>query len=152
MKLPRTPEEKLEQLVAHVLHEQPLRDAPPALAMRVLAEIARRERRPWWQTSFAHWPRPAQLAFVIVSLGFVIAGLEAAIWLTTPLDAAVRAVDLPAEVTWVQTLAAAFATVFASMPPLWVYLGIAVLAGLYATLFTIGAAAYRTVYLRSQTA
>jgi hypothetical protein len=152
MKRPSTPEEKLERLVASALREQPLRDAPPALATRVLAEIARREQRTWWQTSFAHWPRPAQLVFVIVSLGFAAAGLKAAVWLTTPLNTAVRAMDLPAEVTWIQTLVAAIATAFASMPSLWVYLGIALLAGLYATLFSIGAAAYRTVYLRSQTA
>jgi hypothetical protein len=42
-----------------------------------------------------------------------------------------------------------FATLVGTIPPMWIYEGLALAAVLYATLFALGAAAYRTLYLEA---
>jgi hypothetical protein len=39
------------------------------LAGRVLAELARRERLPWWRRDFACWPRAARWTFLTIAAG-----------------------------------------------------------------------------------
>ncbi|HEX7116562.1 MAG TPA: hypothetical protein VF193_15655 [Steroidobacter sp.] len=139
-------EQELERLISRVLSEQPLRQAPRSLELRVMAEIERRARLPWWRKSFAQWPQAARVAFLAVSAGFVYAGLRIAMWVTEPIDSAARTVELPAAVRWIQTFVTALITVSESVPMLWIYGGLAVLTVLYAVLFGVGTVAYRTIY------
>lgn len=138
-------QDRLERLVERVLRDQPPLRAPRELEQRVLAQIALRTSLPWWRKSFAHWPAPARLAFLIIGAVLTGAALEAGGWLFAPLDSAARTLQVPPEVTLVQTVFTALLTVVQSVPPVWIYGGIAVLSILYAALFGIGAAAYRTV-------
>jgi hypothetical protein len=114
------------------LRSLPPPPAPATLSGRVLAELARRERRPWWRREVACWPRPARLTFVLgagagalVSAALLHCGTErlAAAGarvtdLLSPLaalaPAGARAVlDLPA--AWVQGLGFAFCTSLAAL-------------------------------------
>jgi hypothetical protein len=116
----RDESEQMERLFDRVLRELPIRTAPPALESRVFGELARRMARPWWRRSFAHWPNSARALFFAVC--GVLNGL--AFIGCGRIVALVRAI-----------------------PPLWLYEGVAMVAVLYAMLFALGAAAYRTLWV-----
>jgi hypothetical protein len=144
-----TPEEelRLEQLVDQTLRGQPPRRAPATLEVRVLAEVARRASLRWWQMSFAHWPVAARVTFLLGSLVAIRVALRAFDWLTTtPIDSASLTPSLPHEVTWIQSLVSAIASIVHFMPPAWVYGVLAIVAIMYAALFGLSATAYRTLY------
>ncbi|MGH8188338.1 MAG: hypothetical protein ACREUC_17400 [Steroidobacteraceae bacterium] len=136
----------LEKLVDRALRAQPLVRAPRSLEGRVFAEIERRVALPWWRKSFSSWPIAARLAFLVASVGFVKLGLDAAIWLVMPFETTTSPFDLPPEMSWIQTVIAALAITFRSLPPTWLYGAIGLLAITYAALFGIGATVYRTVH------
>lgn len=138
--------DRLEKLIEQVLREQPLRQAPPDLEARVFAGIERLAARPWWRKSFAYWPMAARVIFIVASAGFVKLGFDAVKWLMAPLNSAARAVELPHEVSWIETFIAAIATIGQHLPPLWIYGALGLLAVMYVALFGISAAAYRTLY------
>jgi hypothetical protein len=137
--------EALERLLDHALHELPLRQAPPALESRVLRELARRAALPWWRRSFAHWPLLARAAFLVVCGALI----RVAFMGGTTAAAGIRSLAWAREIGVVTDSAANLAASLArSAPPIWVYEGIAVCAVLYAVLFGLGAAVYRTLYLQ----
>jgi len=114
------------------LRALPSPTAPATLAGRVLAELARREARPWWRREVAGWPRSARLIFVLTAgagailsaaafhggterLAAVLARLTDALAPLAALGPAVlRAVaELPA--AWLQGLGFAFCTSLAAV-------------------------------------
>lgn len=147
--------EMLARLIGDTLGALPLRRAPSGLQARVLAEIERRAARPWWRRSFMHWPAAARLGFVVASLEFVRLAIAGATWLV----GAIRFARLPDALTpTIMTLQAggrlasisvrAGAELLAAIPPtLGVCAAIAVMV-LYAAVFGIGAAAFRTLYTK----
>jgi hypothetical protein len=139
-------QDKLEKLVDRALRSQPLERAPRTLEGRVFAEIERRATLPWWHKSFSSWPIAARLAFLVASVGFVKLGLHAAIWLVSPFHTTTSPLDLPPEMSWIQTVVAVLAITFRSLPPTWLYGAVALLAISYAALFGIGATVYRTFH------
>jgi hypothetical protein len=139
-------QDNLERLVDRALRAQPALQAPRSLEARVFAEIERRAAQPWWHKSFSSWPIAARLAFLVASVGFAKLGLDVAIWLVSPFETTTSPFDLPPEMSWVQTVIAALAITFRSLPHTWLYGAIVLLAIAYATLFGIGATVYRTVH------
>jgi hypothetical protein len=137
--------EALERQLDHALHELPLRQAPPTLESRVLGELARRAALPWWRRSFAHWPLFARATFLVVCGALIrvaFLGGAAAV-------AGVRSLSWAREIGAITDSAANLAALLAhTTPPTWVYAAIAVCAVLYAVLFGLGAAVYRTLYLQ----
>jgi hypothetical protein len=143
-------DEKLERLIAGALTGLPPRRAPAELERGVLGELARRAALPWWRRGFAHWPLAARAGFVIVCVSLV-AGLS----LTSGFAQQLGAQNL----TWAGPIVGLMATIgstvtlFVSLvPPLWIYLALSVGVLLYVLLFGLGAFAYRTLYLHSNTA
>jgi len=137
---------RLEHLVDRALRDLPLRRAPPGLEARVLQELARRAALPWWRRSFTHWPWAARALFLLTcaalsALPFV-SGVHPALQLGSP-----RALN--------QTLALWNAAIEAvgsltrAIPTLWLYEAAALAALLYALMFALGAAAYRSLYLEA---
>ena len=59
--------------------------------------------------------------------------------------------SLPAEISWVQSLMQIFRVVFDHLPSVFVFGGLAALVMLYATLFGVGAVAYRTLFANRET-
>ncbi len=139
------PEETLERRLDRTLRELPMRRAPATLESRVLGELRRRAALPWWRRSFAHWPLLARILFLAICgasirLAF-LGGATAA--------AGVRSLSWSHQLG---TLAASggnlAALVARTAPPPWLYEGVVVCGVLYAILFGLGAAAYRTLYLQ----
>jgi hypothetical protein len=139
------PDEPLERMLDQTLAALPLRRAPATLEARVLGELRRRAALPWWRRSFVHWPVPARAAFLalcVVSIGLAVRGAAAAADVVDSLAWAREAGILLISGT---NLAASLA--HAALPG-WLYGAIAVIALLYAFLFGLGAAVYRTLYLQ----
>lgn len=148
MSTPRRPStpERLERFVDKALRDQPLQRAPDDLESKVMAAIAHRAITPWWRSSFAHWPMAARVLFLVVSVGFVKLGLDAAAMVIGPLDPGARSAALFAELAWIHALFASLGTLLRSVPSWWLYCVVTVIGGLYLALFGISAVAYRTLY------
>lgn len=140
------PNEKLAQALDRTLRALPPRRAPFTLEQRVRAEIARRAALPWWRRSFAHWPLPVQAGFLAASAlsAYALLALGGAI----PAPAG----SLAAPLAWIEGAFAVIRgiggvceTVARSLPPLWLYGGLAFCGAAYAALMGLGAAAWRNL-------
>jgi hypothetical protein len=149
---PMTPEE-LEKFIHQNLRSLPARRAPRSLEARVRAALEQRAMIPWYHKSWSYWPAAIRSIFLAVATG-VAAALIAGFYLGfNGLDkSAVVAqagerfsffTKIYHTVAWIADFGS---HVFGSIPPLWLYGGLALVAALYATFFGIGAAAYRTLY------
>ena len=145
MSADRNREDELERQLTRTLRDQPLRRAPSTLERRVRAQIEAGAVAGSWRRGFAHWPIAARLVFLAASVGVVKLALMIAMWIARPLDSPAVSVDLPSQVAWLQTLLVAIGGVVRTVPSLWVHVGLAILALMYAALFGIGATAYRTM-------
>src|ERR1051326_9059988 len=147
-------EQKLERMIHQTVRSLPSRRAPRTLEARVMAELERRAALPWWKKSFVHWPSAVRALFVIASAGFVKVALMAVIWVMAGFDPAqFREVFAPqyawvdASLTIARVMGDLVDTVFRSIPSLWLYGTVAVISALYFTLFGLGTAAYRALYV-----
>jgi hypothetical protein len=143
-------DEKLERLIAGALSGLPLKRAPAELERRVFDELARRAALPWWRRGFAQWPVAARIGFIVLCVLLV-----AALSLTSGFAQQAGAQTF----TWARPLVGLMATIGGTatlvaslVPPLWIYLALSFGAFLYVLLFGLGAFAYRTLYLPSNTA
>ena len=150
-------EQKLEQVLHQALQGLPPRRAPSTLESRVIKNLARRALLPWWRVSFANWPVGARVAFVLICAALVAAtilgGVSAYLGDRSLNEASALVLGWVHPLLAVMSSAGGLASVLVSViPPLWLYgtLGLGIL--LYVTLFGLGAAAYRTLYLRSSSA
>jgi hypothetical protein len=137
--------EALERLLDRALRELPLRRAPLTLESRVIRELNRRAALPWWRRNFAHWPLLARAAFLVICGALIwLAFLGCATAVT-----GVSSLSWVREVAGLTASAANLVTVLARIElPTWFYAGAAVCALLYAVLFGLCAAVYRTLYLQ----
>jgi hypothetical protein len=156
MSTPSDRDDRLERSTSRVLGQLPLRRAPAALEARVLAELERRAALPWWRLGFARWPAPARLALIACSAYLAWLSISAVIWVSTSADSARLAYDTVPSFSAVRAAAqfvlfsGRIATSVAhSVPPDWIYLGIALAAVLYVAVFGIAAVGYRILYVRS---
>ncbi len=150
--MPRPNPEELEQHIHRTLRALPDRRAPRSLEARVLAAIAAQQALPWWRQSFAHWPLPVRVTFLVVTatLAAVLAamglrladGVETTSLLSGPLTflAQVQAV--------VGGIGDFCAAVLRSIPKIWLYGAVAFVGALYAMLLGLGAAAYRFFFFQ----
>ena len=144
-------EAQLERLIHGVLREQPPLSAPASLEARVL-EAIERHSLPWWRAGFAQWPLGAKAAMFAALVLVSKLTLDAVMWLfsnPTPVSHTVESTITRARNT---------ASVFTSLlevgqsllnviPAHWITLALVFAAGMYITLFVLGATAYRTLYL-----
>ncbi len=148
--------EKIERSVHAALRTLPDRRAPASLAARVEAEIERRAAIPWWHKSYAYWPRPARGAF-LAGAGTGVVGLMVfvTVTLSNGLDSARLGGALGPWIvfarraygigSWIGDLVS---LIVSSVPPLWLYGGLAAVAAMYLSLFGLGATAYRLLWSR----
>jgi uncharacterized protein YggT (Ycf19 family) len=145
--------DKLERVLHQALQGVGARRAPDTLEARVFSELQRRAELPWWRCSFAHWPAAARAVFILICACLVgallLAGTSAFVEVRS--FGQVEALVL----SWTQPLLALVssaggltALLVRVIPPLWLYGGLAFGAMMYVALFGLGAAAYRTLYLR----
>jgi hypothetical protein len=148
--------EPLEQVVHRELRRLPLRQAPRSLESRVLAEIERRATVAWYHKSWSYWPAAVRAAFILLGTGFAAVAVTAFYRLSQGAAAEAVAQDVGTGFGWITRLVAVggwsinfFQQLVASIPPLWLYGGLAVIGSLYAVFVGVGAAAYRYVYRRN---
>jgi hypothetical protein len=147
-------EQKLEQVLQQALSGLPPRRAPSTLELRVANELARRALLPWWRASFASWPVVARVMFVLVCAVLVVATLLGGVsaYLGDRSLDEISALLLSWAhpfLTVVSSAGGLMALLVHVIPPVWLYGILGVGAFLYVTLFGLGAAAYRTLYLPS---
>jgi hypothetical protein len=145
--------EQLEQLVHRELRSLPLRKAPASLESRVLAAIEHQAAVAWYHKSWTYWPGAVKAAFLGVATGVSGAAIAAFYLITQGADtsamtdaAGERFAGVAALFHVLRWIATYTSDTIASIPPLWLYGGLAFVAALYATFFGLGAAAYRTLY------
>jgi hypothetical protein len=143
----------LEKFIHQTLRSLPDRRAPRSLEARVLAAVEARAALPWWKQSFADWPVAARCVFLLFTGGLVKLALMATVWAMAGFESSQFVGAFSLEFAWVERIGGVvagitgfFALVFRSIPTLWIYGGLAVVAAIYATLFGLGATAYRTLY------
>jgi hypothetical protein len=140
---------RLETAIDAALRELPLRPAPPGLELQVLEELSRRAALPWWRHSFAGWPGFARFGFVLMCVVLVGLAFLVGVWAMRGLGSPALALSMP----WAQHLVALMgiagelASLVRIVPPEWVYKGLAASVVLYAALFGLAIAAYRTLYI-----
>jgi hypothetical protein len=150
-------EQKLEQVLHRALRGLPPRRAPNTLESRVAKELARRAAMPWWSASFANWPVGARVMFVLVCAVLVAATILGGVsaYLGDRSFDEVSAVLLSWAhpfLTVVSSAGGLLSLLVRVIPPVWLYGILGVGTVLYVTLFGLGAAAYRTLYLRPSSA
>jgi hypothetical protein len=154
---PPRDERQLEQFIGHVLAQQPQRQAPPMLETRVLRELALRASKPWWLQAFGRWPWAARALFLplvvgLVQLSFVTTARLTSLWQSLQHSAPASSAQsvLQALSNLVQTAQALGNMVTHAIPQVWIYGGAALALLLYAAMFGLGAAAFRTLVVNSE--
>ena len=146
--------DRLAKQVDAMLRKLPALQAPATLEARVLRELARLEARPWWRQGFGRWPLAARLLFLPLSAGFVKLAFLAIGALNSAVSTA-QATPLVSSMQnrW-QSISGAFqslrtigALVMNDLPQLWIYGALGFALFLYASLFGIGAVAFRSLVL-----
>jgi hypothetical protein len=150
-------EQELERAMSQALRGLPLRRAPSTLESRVIGELQRRAALPWWRGSFAHWPAAPRVAFVMTCIALVAAtilgGVSALVGVRSLSEIAALALSWAHPFLAVLSSAGGVTALLVRViPPMWLYAGMALGAVLYMALFGLGAAAYRTLYLRPSSA
>ncbi|HTB90763.1 MAG TPA: hypothetical protein VK743_22535 [Steroidobacteraceae bacterium] len=147
-------EQKLEQVLHQALSGLPPRRAPASLESRVAEQLARRASQPWWRASFANWPVAARVTFILVcavlGAGTILGGVSAYLGNHSFDEASALLLSWAQPfLTVVSSAGGLVALLLHVIPPLWLYGIFGVGVFLYVTLFGLGAAAYRTLYLPS---
>lgn len=145
-------ERELEQFIGSVLRQQPLRQAPASLEAAILLRLAAEAAKPWWLQGFNRWPWIAQILFLAMSAGLVQLSYQATARLGSLWQAADQSAPAKAARAGVQMFASygdalqtLGAMVTRNISPLWIYGGAGLALLLYAALFGLGAAAFRTL-------
>jgi hypothetical protein len=146
-------EQKLERTMNQALKGLPLRQAPSTLELRVVNELQRRAALPWWRVSFAHWPVVPRVAFVLICIALIAAtilgGVSAYVGVRSLNEVAAQLLSWAHPFLAVMSSTGGIAALLVHViPPLWLYGGLILGIVLYLALFGLGAAAYRTLYLR----
>jgi hypothetical protein len=148
-------DEALERLLDRTLRELPGRRAPLTLETRVFEELSRRAALPWFRRSFSHWPLAARAVFLLICAALIrlafLGGTTAAAGVHTLQESGALSLSWARQAAVLMGSASNLAASLAhAVPPAWLYGGVAVGALLYAFLFGLGAAVYRTLYLQPQ--
>jgi hypothetical protein len=88
----------------------------------------------------------ARASFLVLSAGLCALTFMGSARALTEFGSVRRLAD---SVTWLSTAAEALGSLLRVVPSMWIYEALAAAALLYALLFTLGAAAYRTLYLEA---
>lgn len=145
--------DELEKFIHQTLRSLPERSAPRTLEARVLAAIDARAALPWWKHAYADWPLAARIVFLVVSGALAKLALMAAVWVMGDVRSMELAHIVTAPMEWfalarrmVEGTHDFALVVLRNIPAVWLYGTLASIAAIYATLFGLGATAYRTLY------
>lgn len=145
--------EDLEKFIHETLRTLPDRKAPSSLELRVRAAIEARAALPWWRQSFMQWPVAARGAFAVLSVGLLKLAMMLTVWIVSGYHNSPVVSEVANHFSWAEAVLGGVRAVSESMnlflrniPSLWIYGAIVCVAAAYATLFSLGATAYRALY------
>lgn len=145
--------EQIERLVHRELRSLPPRRAPRTLEARVLAALEHQAAVAWYHKSWSYWPAAVRVAFLAVATGVSGAVMTAFYLMFTGAETSAFVAQVGAQLGFLTKIyhtagwiVEFVVNVFSNIPSLWLYGGAALVAALYATLFGLGAAVYRTLY------
>lgn len=143
---------ELERVVDRALRALPPRPAPASLEGRVVAALARRAALPWWRRGWSYWPVSVRLAAgaglavaaaaAVAAPSLLPSDLGSRLVAVLPVEAFGLVPRLVATLGWVVDFGA---RLLAALPSFVLPGALALVIGLYAALFGLGAAAYRTL-------
>jgi hypothetical protein len=110
----------------------------------VLGVLEQRAAWPWWRRSFAHWPQPVRVGFLLACCGLGALAFSAGEWLLRMVSVTPKTMPGLALMRMPMELLSALGH---ALPQSWLYEGAILCTVLYAMLFGFGAAAYRLLYL-----
>ena len=146
--------EQLEKMVHATLRSLPDRRAPASLEARVLAAVEARAAIQWWHKSWSYWQQWVRAVFLVFCAGLAGLLVYTGVYVQTGFDTAQTSGTLAPMLAFANRvmdigrgLADFVALVMRHIPSLWLYGAIAFVAGLYAMLFGLSAAAYRTLWV-----
>ena len=148
-----TDDRQLEQFVGSLLRQQPLRQAPSTLEARVLRELELRGARVWWQSGISRWPWTARILCLpvgaaLVWLSFLTTARLLSLWQAVQGSAPANAAQ--SGVRWFESLGLAMQSlgnlVTHAVPQWMIYGGAGAALLMYAAIFGLGAAAFRTLF------
>jgi hypothetical protein len=150
----RNTDEALERLLDHTLRDLPPRRAPQSLEGRVTAALAQRAAGSPGRWSFVLWTGPARAGFVaicsaVMALTLLGGGTAVTALQRLPLAAAPPLAWARHALTVTGAAAELAAVLVRTVPAAWAYGGLAASAALYALLFGLAGAAFRTLYLNA---
>ncbi len=149
MQKPPRDELELEQYIGKLLRAQPLRQAPASLQARIDQQLASQATRPWWVQGFSAWPALARSVFALFSAGLVTLTYlttDRLSWISQALQQTSIANATRAAVQMFENLGHALQTLGGMVPSAWLYGAAGGALLLYAALFGVGAAAFRTLF------
>ena len=145
------PDKELDRLIHRELRGLPEVAAPRQLSTAVMAKIAARESRVWWQQPWLNWPLPIRLVSMTISLAF----LSLAGWgLVEAWSSATVAVEtVSSSSVWLATLREWTGAVsdsggkaLAALPREYLFIGLGVLSGLYLACIGLGTIFFRILF------
>jgi hypothetical protein len=146
------PPDDLAKIVHSALRSLPDRRAPHTLERRVLAAIEAQAARPWWRQSWSHWPVSLRAGFILFSLASAASLVTLVLLGPEVFQIGALLARMLAPLSGVRVLCSGVAdaarAVVASIPTMWLYGAFATVGLLYAALFGVGAAAYRTLVVQ----
>jgi hypothetical protein len=144
-------EERADRSLTRLVQNLPLRPAPVTLESRVMQQLQRQRTIAWWGRGFAHWPATARVFFVSTCTAIMGLSLLDTRW--SMLGEGVLQRAFRVTLSWTHPAAGAIAPasdmggwIAHTLSSSWIYALAAVAALLYAALFGLGVAAYRTLY------
>lgn len=146
-------ERDLEEVVGRALRELPPRRAPLTLESRVLAALEPHAARSWRRRGFGRWPWGLRMAFGLTCAALAALTIPSSARLLAELGAfhALMPPWLDGAHAVTDTLRAVTGSFTRSVPANWLYVGLGASAALYAALFGLAIAAYRLLYVQSET-
>lgn len=143
--------DRADRALTRLVQNLPLRPAPATLESRVMQRLQGQRTIAWWRRGFAHWPATARVLFVGTCMAIMGLSLLDTRW--SMLGEGVLQRAFRVTLSWTYPAAGAIAPAFDmggwiahALSSSWFYTLAAVAALLYAALFGLGIAAYRTLY------
>jgi hypothetical protein len=145
--------DELEKFIHRTLRSLPDRRAPDTLESRVLAAIETRAAIPWWHKSWAYWPFWVRTLFLLLCGSLAALIIYGGVALRTNVNAMHVNTTFAQVYNLIQSViglgrvfADCIAAIGRNIPAIWIYGTVLFVAGLYAMLFGLGTAAYRTLW------
>jgi len=145
--------DELEKFIHRTLRSLPDRHAPSTLEARVFAALETRAAIPWWHKSWAYWPIWVRVVFVLLCASLAALFIFGGVALRSNVGAMQVGTTFAPVIHLIQSviglgrvLADCGAVIARNIPSVWLYGAVLFVAGLYAMLFGLGTAAYRTLW------